>query len=251
MKYLIALLFFIPGFAAACSFTADADIFKPMGDIVDKYDYAFVAYLGERQNTGQYEANYDLDISQNYKGSLDTDAAYNLYSGNHSCAYFGKGDRWGVFLMNEIDEIAEYTPKRFFDTEAEAQVYADQQFDTKVGGVDLGKEIPQGCVLWNDGCNECSVVDGKLNACTERACLTLNEPYCVAYADGQGDENTQSQSPEQQPTVVQGPTENPEQNFIEPTTPPPYDNSPQDPEDKKSLWQSILDFFTNLIPWSW
>jgi len=28
-------------------------------------------------------------------------------------------------------------------------------------------EIPTECLTWNDGCNTCSVTDGKIGACTE------------------------------------------------------------------------------------
>ena len=35
------------------------------------------------------------------------------------------------------------------------------------------------CKKWNDGCNICEVFKDDMIACTERACFTLNEPYCI------------------------------------------------------------------------
>lgn len=46
-------------------------------------------------------------------------------------------------------------------------------------------DIPADCTLWFDGCNRCSVVDGKISGCTMMACITegstSNSPKCIAY----------------------------------------------------------------------
>ena len=43
-----------------------------------------------------------------------------------------------------------------------------------------GETIPTDCVSWFDGCNECSVTDGKLDECTEMGCPNRrNSGYCT------------------------------------------------------------------------
>ena len=40
------------------------------------------------------------------------------------------------------------------------------------------KKIPKNCALWFDGCNTCSVNDGKIRFCTKRMCLRMEEAAC-------------------------------------------------------------------------
>lgn len=42
-------------------------------------------------------------------------------------------------------------------------------------------EIPKGCTSWYDGCNTCSVRNGKLEACTLMYCETPGTPKCTEY----------------------------------------------------------------------
>jgi hypothetical protein len=46
--------------------------------------------------------------------------------------------------------------------------------------------IPTNCATWYDGCNTCSVTDGKVKFCTRRACLRLGTPSCRGYHNDQG-----------------------------------------------------------------
>lgn len=41
--------------------------------------------------------------------------------------------------------------------------------------------IPKNCVAWFDGCNNCSVKNGKLEACTLMYCETPTTPKCIEY----------------------------------------------------------------------
>lgn len=43
-------------------------------------------------------------------------------------------------------------------------------------------EVPDGCISWYDGCNTCGVENGKIGACTMRACLRLDTPRCLQYS---------------------------------------------------------------------
>ena len=54
----------------------------------------------------------------------------------------------------------------------------------KTSGNHGKKVIPKNCATWFDGCNRCSVNDGKVRFCTRRACLRLEEPACVNYHNG-------------------------------------------------------------------
>jgi hypothetical protein len=40
-------------------------------------------------------------------------------------------------------------------------------------------EIPENCVSWFDGCNNCQVENGEITACTEMACEEYSEPRCT------------------------------------------------------------------------
>lgn len=46
------------------------------------------------------------------------------------------------------------------------------------GGSTGPKEIPVNCAVWYDGCNTCSVMDGNVNFCSRRMCLTMGEQSC-------------------------------------------------------------------------
>ena len=41
--------------------------------------------------------------------------------------------------------------------------------------------IPSNCIVWNDGCNTCSVVNGQLGACTQMMCFTQGLAHCTQY----------------------------------------------------------------------
>lgn len=44
--------------------------------------------------------------------------------------------------------------------------------------------IPINCISWFDGCNTCSVLNGKINMCTMKYCLTSDKGHCKAYSKG-------------------------------------------------------------------
>ena len=50
--------------------------------------------------------------------------------------------------------------------------------------------IPKGCVSWYDGCNTCSVKDGKADICTQLACIRQAEPKCLKFAETSTAPNT-------------------------------------------------------------
>ena len=43
-------------------------------------------------------------------------------------------------------------------------------------------QYPSDCLTWNDGCNTCSLVNGKLGVCTEMYCFQQGIPYCMVPA---------------------------------------------------------------------
>jgi len=43
--------------------------------------------------------------------------------------------------------------------------------------------IPKDCISWYDGCNNCTVENGKLSACTRMYCEKYQEPKCLQYQE--------------------------------------------------------------------
>tara|TARA_B100001094_G_scaffold135535_1_gene131249 strand:+ start:695 stop:2326 length:1632 start_codon:yes stop_codon:yes gene_type:complete len=46
--------------------------------------------------------------------------------------------------------------------------------------------IPEGCTLWYDGCNNCAVVNGNMGGCTRMMCIQQDIPRCIMYEAGHG-----------------------------------------------------------------
>ena len=40
-------------------------------------------------------------------------------------------------------------------------------------------EYPDNCLVWNDGCNNCSLIHGKLTMCSEMYCFKNSNPLCI------------------------------------------------------------------------
>ena len=64
----------------------------------------------------------------------------------------------------------------------EAQNSADQKIQVEkiqIKNTEIG--IPINCVSWFDGCNNCSVSNGIIGACTRKYCTTdqLKSPRCL------------------------------------------------------------------------
>lgn len=96
----------------------------------------------------------------------------------------GSGAKYGndtvTFWTHQGEATFEYDGKSLSCTEEVATPGID-------GGVAVG-DIPEGCVSWFDGCNNCSVgEDGVQMACTMMYCETPVEPYCLKYEDGSSD----------------------------------------------------------------
>ncbi|MEF2175043.1 MAG: hypothetical protein V3575_01120, partial [Candidatus Absconditabacteria bacterium] len=53
--------------------------------------------------------------------------------------------------------------------------------ECKENVIDKSDNQLEGCVSWYDGCNTCTVEDGKVSACTEMACFHQSTPYCKEY----------------------------------------------------------------------
>jgi len=47
-----------------------------------------------------------------------------------------------------------------------------------------GRCIPSDCESYHDGCNTCSIQDGRLDACTEMFCESPKEPRCLDVVGG-------------------------------------------------------------------
>ncbi len=60
-------------------------------------------------------------------------------------------------------------------------------------------KIPEGCMVWFDGCNECMVEDQKLAGCTKIKCEIMEDPECRVMVD------TESEVPWEEMIVTVGP----------------------------------------------
>ena len=45
-------------------------------------------------------------------------------------------------------------------------------------------KYPCDCVKWFDGCNRCSIDQGKIKMCTSMACFVNTQSYCIKYING-------------------------------------------------------------------
>ncbi len=61
-----------------------------------------------------------------------------------------------------------------------------QCLEYKRTGMDLSD-----CISYFDGCNTCTVKDGRPFACTLMYCETPAEPYCREYATDEGDKENE------------------------------------------------------------
>jgi len=41
--------------------------------------------------------------------------------------------------------------------------------------------IPKNCLIWNDGCNDCVIYNGKISQCTNRTCSKKYQPLCIKF----------------------------------------------------------------------
>ena len=55
--------------------------------------------------------------------------------------------------------------------------------NSSVEAVSKTPDIPKDCISWFDGCNICTVKDGRLGACTRKYCPpeAVQEPECLKY----------------------------------------------------------------------
>ena len=106
----------------------------------------------------------------------------------------GEGGSCGGFMMNEINscdkdlECVNTMGPMIADAPGTClpicNTRRDQYGNCLVTNAIDNIEIPWNCASWFDGCNTCSVANGRLGACTLMMCFTNNEPYCLTYYSG-------------------------------------------------------------------
>jgi hypothetical protein len=89
-------------------------------------------------------------------------------------------------LFNNCDDLVKIT---HLDTQAGWDDFTEKC--KKVGGGHIKKAIPKNCATWFDGCNTCSVKDGKVRFCTRRMCLRIGESSCRGYHNGKSKNHEQ------------------------------------------------------------
>jgi len=71
--------------------------------------------------------------------------------------------------------------KMYCETPSEPKCMQFANTDEKQDTEATTPTIPENCTSWFDGCNNCSVKDGKADACTLMYCETPTEPKCNEF----------------------------------------------------------------------
>ena len=74
--------------------------------------------------------------------------------------------------------------KHFLTTKPECYTKATTQCRTFLSNVDVKAVIPEKCISWFDGCNDCTVKDGQTGDCTKRICSAKELGFCKQFQDG-------------------------------------------------------------------
>jgi len=252
---LIPVVFlFSVGFASACSFTQDADRMQPVEANISKYEHIFVATIVKKQEQEEFAGNeYTFDIQKIYKGGVLKGSQNNniqVSSPGHSCGSFYEVGQVGLFFMNDITTIDEANPQYFFETKKSALETAETYFPKEKPSVD-----PRPAVCTTEYLPVCG---SRQVQCIKAPCPPIPETFSNKCAlDSAGESVTYLYdgvclSDKKDPTTNLGPQKGPLDGFVEPTTPPPYDNSPEvEVKESKTMvfFARIVDFFRGLFSW--
>lgn len=126
------------------------------------------------QELRQYAEELNLDMKKFDKCIIDNDARDTIESDIKDGKNF---DIKGVptFVINNKYVIAGAQKFDVFEEQINKILSVDDD------SVEPNIKIPKNCVSWYDGCNNCSIENGELLACTEKACEIYDKPYCKTY----------------------------------------------------------------------
>ena len=225
---------------SACSFTPEANIFKTPQENVSNYHYVISGMFSQVIPRGEsFEGqDYQFTVYEVHKGDLQEETI-TLYSPGHSCGYFGQEGGEVLLFLDNTDSIDESVPKYFYDTREEL-LEVGRSLEAQSVSVSEVKSVtaPETCRVWFDGCNNChrAAAGGPL-ACTKKACAVNDEPMCKEYMTG-----------EDGLPYVEGPTSDPLDGFVGPTTPPPKQTEPEIvEEEERGWWQTIVGWVKGLF----
>ncbi len=259
MKYLLLPIIFLfsASFAAACSFTPDADRMQSAEDNVSKYQYVFVGKVLEKRELEDFSGTeYIFEVDNFHKGTIYEfidrfdHRRHTVTSPGHSCGSFFEVGTVGVFFTNDPFMIDESNPQYFFNSVEEAKEKADSLFSTTVEPV----VKPVGCT------KEYKPVCGEIEVqCVQAPCPPIRQTYsntCVMDADGATLVHLGGCEVEPKPTIKEqveeiqettnsftSPTEGPLVGFVEPTSPPPTKEEPSKAENRSKIL-SFFDWWT-------
>jgi len=259
MKYIAIIFSFL--FAQAvfgCSFTGDADLFKTAEENYPNYKFVLSGTISNKEGDSPEGNQYTFDIRGSHKSQVINETII-ISSPGHSCGFFGSVGQHMLFFTNELGSIDEANPKYFFDS-ADLAYQAGRELETKP----VEQPKPKPCT------KEYRPVCGELVVqCVQAPCPPVQETYsnaCVAenvganvlyegkcktsvVSTGQVEEPTIKVDPIEAPNVTgPSPTTDPTVGFVEPVTPPPYDNSIDASfEERGTWWERLKAWITRVL----
>lgn len=254
MKYLlVATYLFLAQTTFACSLGPDADLFKTASENYPNYTYVVSGTITAKTEMGPEGSQYEFTITGDHKNNVETDTAI-LASAGHSCGYFGSVGQHMLFFSNDLKTINEWDPKYNYDS-AQLAYQAGLELQPQQPKT----ETPTSCT------KEYRPVCAALQVqCVQAPCPPVETTYsnrCLADAanaeflyQGTCKTDFKNSTPEQAPpketlqVPTSAPTENPTDNFVGPTSPPPYDNSIEIQQDKPaSWWRQFIAWITRVL----
>jgi len=257
MKYFIFIFtLLVAQTTFACSFGPDADLFKTAQENIENQEYKFVlsGTIVEVKEGDQFEKQYVFEIDKAHRGIVDT-KQITIDSPGHSCGFFSSEGVHMLVFLRDLKNIDESNPRYVFDTVSEA--------------TDTGTTLTQERVMVNSpkACTkEYSPVCGRVEVqCVQAPCLPVDNTYaniCLAEEENaevlytgpcvlpqSPQEPGEQVIPEEEPSRIENlPTTDPTVGFVEPTTPPPFDNSiEREVPIEESWWQRLWAWITRML----
>ena len=262
MKYIAFIFTFL--FAQTtlgCSFGPDADLFKTAKENYSNSDYQYVlsgTIISKEQND-QLEQEYVFNVSSTHRGEVREENII-LKSAGHSCGFYGSEGTHMLVFLREKGVIDESNPRYIFDTVNEVVEAGRLLENTKEKPVEqkaCTKEYRPVCGRVVVQCVQapCPPIDRTYsNTCLaeQENAQVLHTGPCVLPAEKVPTKTKPAPETNIPATsssyIVDLPTTPPLNNFTEPTTPPPFDNSIiEEVEVVQNWWQRFRAWITRVL----
>ncbi len=259
MKYLLIPVLFLLSFSftSACSFGPGADRAQPLESNISKYPTIIVATVTKvvqhEQSAGR---TYEFTIAKTLKG--EHQAVRKISTPGHSCGSWYEEGRVGVFFLHEdATTIQEGNPQYYYKSIEEALDAGNNAFEIATESTkpkDCTKEFKPVCGEVAVQCiqapclgvketfnNRCLLEERGANFVHEGSCTTsvVKENTVIKIKPTLQEEVEKIQ---EVTTSFQGPTTDPLDQFVGPTTPPPVEVT-KEVIEKRSKIKIILNWY--------